>query len=65
MHYNIKKILDKKKQWSVEYRGCTYFINQINVTKKPFIQLLLINMVCKLGYVNMGRIITDSISLKY
>ena len=64
MHYNIKKILDKKKQWSVEYRGCTYFINQMHVTKRTFIQLLSRNMVCKWGYVNMGRRITEIISLK-
>ena len=35
---NKKIMVEKNKQWSVKYRGCAYFMNQMHVTERTFKQ---------------------------
>ena len=43
---NNKNRVDKNKQLSVNDRGCTYFINEMHVTKRDLRQLKK-KLVCK------------------
>ena len=60
MEDNRKNRVDKNKQWSVQNRGCNYFIDQMHVTRRTFKKILSKNVVCKSGNVELVIIIPDS-----